>query len=79
MLNLKEQLKKNDVIRSTYYKANKKFVTFLVKNTPVLVSKYLYRRGTGKKLNLKNPLRNFLSFPRKRLCHNYLFRVQLTN
>jgi len=55
MLNLKKQLKKNDFIRSTYYKANKKFVAFLVKNTPVLVSKYFYRRDTGKKLNLKNP------------------------
>ena len=65
MLNLEEQLKKNDFIRSTYYKANKKFVTFLVKNIPVLVSKYLYSRGKGKKLNLKNPFRNFLSFPRK--------------
>jgi len=65
MLNLKEQLKKNDFIRSTYYKVNKRFVAFLVKNTPVLVSKYLYRRDTGKKLNLKNLLRNFLAFPRK--------------
>ena len=52
---IKESLKKNDLIRKIYTKSNKKFVAFLVKNTPVLASKYLYRKATGKKLNLKNP------------------------
>ncbi len=52
---IKELLKKSYFIRNIYFKANKNFVAFLIKNTPVLASKYLYRRGTGKKLNLKNP------------------------
>ena len=55
MSKIKESFKKNDLIRKIYTKSNKKIVSFLVKNTPVLASKYLYRKATGKKLNLKNP------------------------
>jgi hypothetical protein len=52
---IKEQLKKSYFIRNIYFKVNKNIVAFLIKNSPVLASKYLYRRGTGEKLNLKNP------------------------
>jgi hypothetical protein len=52
---IKELLKKSYFIRNIYFKANKNFIAFLIKNTSVLASKYLYKRSTGKKLNLKKP------------------------
>lgn len=44
-------LKKNDFINRTY----RKFVSLLVKASPTLASKYLYKIRTGKNLNLNNP------------------------
>lgn len=55
MLKIKEKLKKNERIRNFYNKAYKRYVALLVKTSPVLASKYLYKKTTGKKLNLKEP------------------------
>src|SRR5690606_33909338 len=55
MSKIKEKLKKNERIRNLYNKAYKRYVALLVKTSPVLASKYLYKKTTGKKLNLKEP------------------------
>lgn len=55
MLDIKKLFNKSDLIRGIYQSANKKFVALLVKISPVLASKYLFKRAIGKKLNLNNP------------------------
>jgi hypothetical protein len=49
------RLKDNNLIRNVYFKVNKYFIAILCGVSPVIASKYLYKRTTGKKLNLKNP------------------------
>ncbi|NBI07068.1 ATP-grasp fold amidoligase family protein [Senegalia massiliensis] len=58
MNTVKNILKKNDFIFKTYKSFAKKKIEFFIKFSPVLASKFLYKRSTGRKLNLKNP-RNF--------------------
>lgn len=52
---IKELLKENVLILTTYLKANKMYFAVLYSVSPILASKYLYRKATGKKLNLKEP------------------------
>jgi len=55
---LKQRLKEISLIRNAYVQANKWYYAALYATSPVLASKYLYRRTIGRKLNLRTP-RNF--------------------
>ena len=48
-------VKKNPLIRKSYLKLENIFMPFLIKTTPVASCRYIYRRTTGKRLNLKKP------------------------
>ncbi|PAV31086.1 hypothetical protein CIL05_00040 [Virgibacillus profundi] len=50
-MTVKEKLKKSNLIRSYYTKSKNR----LVKLSPVLATKFLYKKKTGKKLNLNKP------------------------
>jgi len=52
---IKKQLKKSDCIKNIYLHIVKDIFSLLYAISPALASRYLYRRSTGKKLNLKNP------------------------
>lgn len=52
---IKSILKKSTIIRAVLQKGTKYILAALVKVTPLLASKYLYRKTTGKKLDIKNP------------------------
>ncbi|MCM3617919.1 glycosyltransferase [Sutcliffiella horikoshii] len=51
----KKVLSKSTFIRKTVYKINNTFMGILVRISPVLASKYIYRIIRGKKLKLNNP------------------------
>jgi len=52
----REILSRSKVIKSVYRKASHYFVKALIKTSPILATKYLHKRTTRKKLNLKNPV-----------------------
>ena len=48
-------MKNNDFIRNNLLAVEKRLFAILVKSSPVLATKYKYRRATGKSINLDNP------------------------
>jgi len=52
---LRQALKKHALTHNLFTKVDKLYFSFLYEGSPVLASKYIYRRITGKILNLKNP------------------------
>lgn len=52
---IKRYLRKNTIIKAILQTGTKYFLAALIKFSPVLASKYLYKKTTGKKLDIKNP------------------------
>lgn len=48
-------LKKSEFIKKIYISTHKIFFSSLVRFSPVLATKYIYKVATGKKINLNNP------------------------
>ncbi len=54
-MSIKEVIKKNQLVRNKLIAFEKKLVAILVKLSPVLATKYIYKRATGKSIDLNNP------------------------
>ena len=52
---LKDVLKKNSFIKRSFLAFQKNITTIMVKVSPVLATKYIFKRATGKSLDLNNP------------------------
>lgn len=55
MSQIKGLLKNNTIIMNVYQKAFAKFIALFTRVSPYLATKYLYKKYTGKRLDLKNP------------------------
>ncbi|WP_229671758.1 ATP-grasp fold amidoligase family protein [Lentibacillus kapialis] len=52
---MKDRLKSNSVCMNVYHKVFARFIAVFTRLSPYLATKYLYKKYTGKRLNLKNP------------------------